>query len=72
MATQITINPDTMQEVGDNIKAAKQGNLLVLVIDVTAPSHPSSSGKMDILASTGGFSALPGNLRANINIGTKA
>jgi hypothetical protein len=72
MAQQITVNPDTMQEVGDNIKAAKQGNLMVIVIDTAAPTHPSKSGAMDLNASTGGFASFPGGWRGNINFGKKA
>lgn len=71
MANQITINTDTMQEVGENIKAVKQGNLLIMVIDASSEIGPSSSGKMMGLASSGGFTALPGNLKGNIYVGRK-
>lgn len=72
MATQITVNPEAMQEVGDNVRAAKQGNLLVIVIDTAQEIGPSSSGKMMGLGSTGGFQALPGGLKGNIYVGKKA
>jgi hypothetical protein len=71
MAQQITVNPDTMQEVGDNIKATKQGNLLVLVIDTSVEIGPSSTGKMMGNGSTGGFASLPGNLKGNVFVGRK-
>ncbi len=67
----ITINPATMQEVGDNLKATKQGNLLILVVDTTVEIGESSSGKMMGNASTGGFASLPGNRKANVYIGRK-
>ncbi len=71
MATPITINPDTMQEVGENVRATKQGNLLVLVIDTTNEIGLSSTGKMMGLGSTGGFQALPGGLKGNVYVGKK-
>ena len=71
MAAQLNINPDTMQEVGENVKATKQGSLLVIVIDTSVEIGPSSSGKMMGYGSTGGFSALPGNLKGNIYVGRK-
>ncbi len=67
----INVNTETMQEVGENIKATKQGNLLVLVIDTSVEIGESSSGKMMGNASTGGFTALPGNLKGNIYVGRK-
>lgn len=71
MAQPITINPDAMQEVGENVRAAKQGSLLILVIDTDNEIGPSSTGKMMGLGSTGGFAALPGNLKGNIYVGRK-
>lgn len=71
MATQITVDPAAMQAVGDNIKAAKQGDLLILVIDTSVEIGESASGKMMGNASTGGFTALPGSLKGNIYIGRK-
>lgn len=72
MAPQITINPDSMSEVGENLKAVKQGSLLILVVDTSVEIGPSSSGKMIGHGSTGGFAALPGNLKGNVYIGRKA
>lgn len=69
---EIKIDPTEMQEVGDNVRAAKVGNALVLVIDTTHNIGPSSSGKMIGLGSTSGFAALPGNLKGNIYVGRKA
>jgi hypothetical protein len=71
MPQTITINPDTMQEVGDNVKAMQQGDLLVIVINTKREIGESSSGKMMGYGSTGGFAALPGNLKGNIYVGRK-
>jgi hypothetical protein len=68
MAT-ISITPETMQEVGTNIRAVQQGNFIIMVVDTTAPSFSSTRGKMILKATTGGFAMLPGGLKANINIG---
>lgn len=68
----ITVNPDAMQEVGDNVKAAKQGDLLVLVIDTSVEIGLSSSGKMMGHGSTAGFTQMPGGLKGNVWIGRKA
>ncbi len=68
---EIKVDPATMQEVGDNIRAAKVGNALVIVIDTMQEIGPSSSGKMMGSGSTGGFTALPGNLTGNIYVGRK-
>lgn len=72
MAEQITIDLSNMQEVGDNVRAAKQGSLLVIVVDTNQEIGPSSSGKMMGLGSTGGFQSFPGNLKGNLYIGKKA
>lgn len=67
----INVNTDDMSEVGENLKAAKQGSLLVLVIDTSEEIGPSSSGKMMGLASTGGFAGFPGGLKGNVYVGKK-
>ena len=67
----ITINTEELREVGDNLLATVQGNALILVLDTTKDLGPSSSGKMRGIASTGGFQAIPGGMRANIYIGKK-
>ncbi len=72
MANKIEVDPATMQEVGDNVKATKQGNLLILVVDTSQEIGLSSTGKMMGLGSTGGFQALPGGLKGNLYVGKKA
>ncbi len=71
MAEEIKINPATMQEVGDNVKATKQDDLLIIVIDTRKEIGTSSTGKMMGYGSTGGFAALPGGLKGNIYVGRK-
>jgi hypothetical protein len=70
MAT-ITLNEEQLVEVGSNIKAVQQGNLLILVIDVREELGPSSTGKMTGVGSTGGFTRFPANLSGNVYIGRK-
>jgi hypothetical protein len=72
MATPISINLDTMQDVGENVKAVKQGNLLIFVVDTTQEIGLSSTGKMMGLGSTGGFQPLPGGFKGNVYVGKKA
>ena len=65
----LNIDESKLRPVGRNIKAIEQGNLLVLVIDTSKETEPSKSGRMEILASTGGFVFVTDDLKANINIG---
>lgn len=67
----ITINPNQLSPVGQNAAAAQIGTLLILVIDTSETIGLSSTGKMMGVASTGGFTSLPGNLKGNIYIGRK-
>lgn len=68
----ITIKPEDLSEVGNNVAAGKFGNLLVFVVDTTREIGLSSTGKMMGLGSTGGFAPLPGGLKGNIYVGKKA
>jgi hypothetical protein len=68
---EIKVDPATMQEVGDNVRATKVGNTLVIVIDTTHEIGTSSTGKMMGYGSTGGFAALPGGLKGNVYVGRK-
>jgi hypothetical protein len=71
MPESITVDTSKMQEVGENVLATKQGNLLVIVIDTSVTIGNSSTGKYLGHGSTGGFAPLPGGLRGNIYIGKK-
>ena len=69
---KIVIETDDLKEVGDNLQAGIQDNHLIIVAELSKEIGKSSSGKMMGVASTGGFSTLPGNLKGNIYIGRKA
>lgn len=71
MSAQITIDINAMQEVGDNVKAAKQGDHLIIIIDTREEIGRSSTGKMMGIGSTGGFQGFPGGLKGNLYIGKK-
>ena len=65
----LNIDESKLRPVGRNIQAVETGGKLVLVIDPNQPLEPSKSGRMQILASTGGFAWVTNDLKANINIG---
>lgn len=70
---KIEIETDKMQQVGENLFAAEVEGKLVLVLDTQYEGGLSSTGKMRCVASTSGFTKLPGNqLMGNIYIGRKA
>jgi len=71
MAT-ISVEESVLSEVGNNVKAALVGKLLVLVIDTSKNLGPSSTGKMIGVGNTGGFAPLPAGLKGNIYVGKKA
>ncbi len=68
-AQQLTINLDQAQQVGRNLRAMQNGDLLILVIDTTKTIGPSSTGKMTGVGSTGGFQNLINGLRGNVYVG---
>ena len=71
------MNVDLTQalEVGDNLKAVivtEAGKkLLVLVADTSRDIGASSSGKMNGVASSGGFQRFPDGMTGNVYIGRK-
>ena len=67
----LNIQTEQLAEIGDNVKAFKQGDLLVLVIDTRQDLGLSSSGKMTTVASTGGFTPAPGGTKLNLYLGKK-
>jgi hypothetical protein len=69
---EIKINTDKLQPVGENLLATIQDGKLILVIDTTQEIGLSSTGKMMGIASTGGFTALPGGLKGNVYVGKRA
>lgn len=68
----LTVDTSKLQLSGENILAGVVDGKLVIVIDPSENIGPSSSGKMIGVASTGGFTALPGGLKGNIYVGKKS
>jgi len=68
----ISVNLKDAKAVGENLKIVKQDDLLIIVVDTTKEIGASSSGKMIGIASTGGFTAVPGQLKMNLYLGRKA
>jgi hypothetical protein len=70
----ITIDVSKMQEIGidSNVRAAVDGDYLILVIDTSKDLGLSSSGKMRAVGNTSGFQQMPNGLRGNVYVGKKA
>jgi hypothetical protein len=56
--------------LGDNVVATKEGNSVVIRIDLSKSLGRSKSGKSDMVASTGGNVLIPGT--SGIKIGVNA
>ena len=67
----ITLDIDMAERVGENVKCLRQDGKLFLLIDEGQEIGPSSSGKMMGVASTGGFTTIPGGLKLNLYLGKK-
>ncbi len=69
----ITIKPAEITLIGENVKVAKQGDTLVIVVDTSVEIGRSQggTGKMMGNASTGGFAQMPGGLKGNVYVGHK-
>ncbi len=67
----LTVNLETLSEVGQNVMAGMVDNRLVLVIDPKVNLGPSTSGKMTGVANTSGFALFPSGLKGNVYIGRK-
>ena len=67
----ITVDTSKMQSAGSNVLAEVQGNNLVLVINLNAKTEPSSTGKMDIVASSQGWTSFPDNWKGNVMVGKR-
>lgn len=57
----------------NNVSAKRTGNKLVIEIDLSKPTQPSSSGKTMIVASTEGNAKVegPGGFQFGLNVFTK-
>lgn len=65
------INLNDAERVGENVRMLRQDGRIILIIDEAAEIGPSSSGKMMGVASTGGFTAIPGGCKLNLYLGKK-
>lgn len=54
----------------DNIKMTVDNGKLTIVVDLSAPTTPSASGKTDVIASTRGNADVPGQqgVKVGLNI----
>lgn len=68
----MNVDLSKLRVVGDNVLAEIVEGKLVIVIDPEEEQGLSSTGKMVTIASSGGFTRLPGGLSANIYVGRKA
>ena len=67
------IKQEDLVEIGRNVMGVIQGDNLILVVNLKGKTQPSkSSGKMNILASTDGWTGLPQGWRGYIMVGKKA
>jgi hypothetical protein len=51
-----------------NVDMKVDGSKLTIVVDLSKDFGPSKSGKTHTVASTGGFTALPGGTKLNLNV----
>lgn len=74
----MNVDLSKLRVVGENVLAGMvqldgmTSEMLVLVINPEEEQGLSSTGKMVTIASSGGFTRLPGGLSANIYVGRKA
>jgi hypothetical protein len=58
-----------MQVIGKNIEAEVQGEFVVIRVKKDTILGPSSTGKTNLVANSGGFAAIPGtNLKLSMNV----
>jgi len=57
-----------MKEAGTNVSYEVKNNTLMIKVDLTQNHGPSKSGKTNIVASTGGFVALPNGASMALNV----
>ncbi len=73
LPSTITIDIQDTDNIGvdSNIRATMSGDWLIIVIDSTQDLGPSSTGKMNTVASTHGFKDFPGRLYGNMFLGKR-
>ena len=67
--TTFSIDTSTLQEVGNNVLAGVKDDKLILVVDLKKPTHTSSTGRMELVASSGGFTRIGSEWKCNIMVG---
>lgn len=68
----MNIDTEKAERAGENVNFIRQDGKLILIIDEGQEIGPSSSGKMMGVASTGGFTAVPGGMKLNLYLGKKS
>jgi hypothetical protein len=69
---ELDLGKVNFEQAGANVLAGTVGDNLVIVVNTTKNLGPSSTGKMYAVGNTGGFTALPGGLKANVYVGKPA
>lgn len=59
---------ETVKEIGTNVQATIEGDVLTLRIDLSRSIGQSKSGKSGLIASTNGNALLPGGARIGVNV----
>lgn len=54
-------------ELGTNLKAGVDGDILTITVDLSKRHGKSKSGKSEVVATTGGNVALPNGVKIGIN-----
>ena len=70
----IVIDPKDLEKNGTNVKTVVIDGQLIIVVDLTAKLWRSAGGqgKMDLIASTGGFREVFQDWKVNLMVGKKA
>ena len=73
LPSTITVDFQDADKIGieSNVRAVLSDGWLVIVNDTTQDLGPSSTGKMETVASTHGFKNFPGGLYGNMFIGKR-
>lgn len=68
----ITIDVTKAETIGDNLKAITINGYVIFIAKANQSIGPSKSGKMDGIASTGGFAKIAGGMSVNLYLGKKS
>lgn len=64
----LEVDLEKAKSIGDNIHVVEVDGMLVLIVNPAETIGESNSGKMMGIASTGGFTKIPGDLHLKINM----